>query len=67
MQYVKAEIREEYREEAVKGKEPICLEWLEQVIIQDVHRISGNRCDFKLVLYLGHYLFDFDNGRARPH
>ena len=67
MQCVKAEIREEYREEAVKGKEPICLEWLEQVMIQDVHRISGNRCDFKLVPHLGHYLFDFDDGRARPH
>ena len=29
--------------------------------------ISGNRCDFKQPSHLGHFLFDFDDGRTRAH
>jgi hypothetical protein len=32
-----------------------------------VYLISGHRCDFKQVSDLGHFLFDFNNGRIRTH
>jgi hypothetical protein len=67
VQCVKAEVLEQNREEAVQGREPICLEWLEQIMGGPIHRMSGNRCDFKHVPQLGHFLFDFDDGLERLH
>jgi hypothetical protein len=32
-----------------------------------VYLISGNRCDFKQPTHLGHFLFDFEDGRIRAH
>ena len=67
MQYIRAEILPEKREEAVQGKEPICLEWLEQVMGGPIHQMSGNRCEFKFVPQVGHFLFDSDDGLKRDH
>ena len=66
-QCVKAEIREHDREEAMRGRHPISVEWLEQIMGGPIHRMSGNRCEFKHVLHLGHFLFDFDDGLTRLH
>ena len=66
-QCVKAEIREEDREEAVTGTVPFCLEWFERIITDGVYRMSGNRSDFKVVSHLGHFLFDYEDGRVRKH
>ncbi len=67
LQSVKAEIREESREEALTGTVPFCLEWFEQIMTDGVYCMSGNRCDFKVVSHLGHFLFDFEDGRIRKH
>lgn len=32
-----------------------------------VYYMSGNRCEFKVVSHLGHFLFDYDDGRERKH
>ena len=49
LQCVKAEIKEQGREEAVEGEQPFCFEWLEEVMTHGVYLMSGNRCDFKVV------------------
>jgi hypothetical protein len=67
LQSVKAEIREEKREEALTGTVPFCQEWFEQIMTDGVYRMLGNRCDFKVVSHLGHFLFDFEDGRVRKH
>lgn len=64
---IKAEIREDHGDEALKGSKPICLEWLEEIMTDSVYRMSGNRCEFKVVAHLGHFLFDFDDGKVRKH
>lgn len=67
MQCVAAEIREEHREEALLGMRPLSVEWLDEVMAGGVHRMSGNRCNFKIVAHLGQFLFDFDDGKIRKH
>lgn len=64
---IKLEIKEEHREEAFQGRTPFCQEYLEEISINRVHLISGNRCDFKNVSDLGHFLFNFDDGQIRKH
>lgn len=53
MQCRKTEIREQDREQALKGAETICLESLERIMTDGVYRMSGNRSDFKVVYHLG--------------
>lgn len=67
MQTVKAEIHNQKREEALLGTKPFCLEHLEEIMADGVYRMSGNRSDFKVVSHLGHFLFDFEDGRIRKH
>ena len=67
LQCVRAEIAEPGRDEAMKGLQPFCFEWLDEVMADGVYLMSGNRCDFKVVSHLGSFLFDFDDGRARNH
>ena len=64
---VKAEISEDKREEALQGTRAFCLEYFEEIMENGVYLISGNRCDFKQASHLGHFLFDFGDGRARTH
>jgi hypothetical protein len=64
---IKSEISEDHREEALQGTRPFCLEYFEEIMISEVYLISGNRCDFKQALDLGHFLFDYGDGRARTH
>jgi len=58
---------EEHREEALQGSGGFCFEYLEEIMADGVHLKSSNRCDFKRVSDLGHFLFDFDDGRIRKH
>ena len=64
---VKAEISDEHREEALRGLRPFCVDYFEEIMAGGVYLISGNRCDFKQASHLGHFLFDFDDGRIRSH
>lgn len=61
------EVSEEHREEALQGLRPVCYEYLEEIMIDGVHLISGNRCDFKQAMTLGNFLFHFNDGRTRTH
>ena len=56
LQWIKAGMREQGREEA-----------LEEVMAHGAYLMSGNRCDFKVVLSLASFLFEFDDGRVRNH
>lgn len=67
MQFVEAEIGAQHREEALKGTTPFSFQWLQEIMTDGVYRVSGNRCDFKVVHHLGQYLFDFDDGLVRKH
>ena len=67
LQCVKAEMKEQGREEALEGSQSFCFEWLEEVMANGVYLMSGNRCDFKVVPSLASFLFEFDDGRVRNH
>ena len=56
LQCVKAEMKEQGREEALEGEQPICFEWLDEVMADGVYLMSGNRCDFKVVPSLASFL-----------
>jgi hypothetical protein len=64
---VKSELSPDYREEALRDTQPFSFEYLEQIMTAGVYLMSGNRCDFKEVSDLVHFLFDFDDGRIRAH
>lgn len=64
---IKHEIREEVLKPALQGMEPFCYRYFEEIMEGGVHLISGNRCDFKKVINVGQFLFDFDDGRIRKH
>jgi hypothetical protein len=64
---LKTEIFEEEREAALEGQRPFCVEYFQEIFGYDIHLMSGNRCDFKVVSQLGHFLFDYDDGRVRAH
>ena len=64
---VKIEIIEERREEVLQSSLPFCFDSLEEIMIDGVYLMSGNRCDFKVVSHLGGFLFDFEDGRVRSH
>ena len=64
---VKTEIMEEHREEVLQSSLPFCFDALEDIMVDDVYLMSGNRYDFKVVSHLGRFLFDFGDGRIRNH
>ena len=64
---VKSEISSIHRDEALQGTEPFSFDYLDQIMTAGVYLMSGNRCDFKAVSNLVHYLFDFEDGRIRTH
>lgn len=64
---VKGSIRQEAREEALKGRQPFCMEYLKGIFAEKIHVISGNRCEIKSVSTLAHLLFGFDDEFARTH
>ena len=49
LQCVKAETKEQSREEALEGSQSFYFDMLEEVMADGVHLMSGNRCDFKVV------------------
>ncbi|KIV98358.1 uncharacterized protein PV09_09804 [Verruconis gallopava] len=67
METIKGEIREERLEEALAGGQGFCREYLEEMLTDGVHLVSGNRSDLKGEGDLRRFLFDFDDGRARTH
>jgi hypothetical protein len=64
---IKSDIQEACQEDALKGLDPLCHEYLQDILTNEVYLISGNRCDFKQPTHLGHFLFDFEDGRIRAH
>ena len=64
---VKSEISEEHREEALQGTQPFSYDYLDQIMTDELHLVSGNRSDFKKVSRLVHFLFDYGDGRDRAH
>jgi hypothetical protein len=64
---VKAEIKEEHREEALKGERGFSHEYFEEIMRDGCYLMSGNRCDFKVPSDLAHFLLDHGDGRARLH
>jgi hypothetical protein len=64
---IKAEIHAEHCLKALQEVRPFCHEYLAEILIDGVHLVSGNRSDFKQVSDLGHFLFDFGDGRIRKH
>jgi hypothetical protein len=59
---VRAEIRREVREEALRGGEPFCYEYFEEIMVGGVYLSSGNRAEIKVATHLGHCLFDYGDG-----
>ena len=64
---VKVEIKEEEREEALKGEKGLCYEYVDQIMTEGCYLMSGNKTEFKQVSRLGHFLFDYDDGLSREH
>ncbi len=64
---IKSDIQADRQEDALKGLDPFCVEYFQDILTEDVYLISGNRCDFKQPTHLGHFLFDFEDGRIRAH
>ena len=67
LSFVKAEIIEERLEEVLQSSLPFCFDSLEEIMVDGVYLMSGNRCDFKAVSHLGRFLFSFADGRVRNH
>jgi hypothetical protein len=67
MEMIKGEIREELVEEALMGDQGFSHEYLEEILKDGVHLMSGNRSDLKHEGELRQFLFDFDDGRMRMH
>jgi len=64
---IKSEIHVEQRTIALQEVKPLCYEYLAAILIDGVHLVSGNRSDYKQVSDLGHFLFNFGDGRIRKH
>lgn len=64
---VKAEIREEQREEALRGDQPFSYEYFEQIMSNGCYVMSGNRCDFKVPSHLADFLLSQGDDRSREH
>ena len=64
---VKAEIREEHQEEALKGERGFSYEYFEEIMRDGCYLMSGNRCDFKAPSLLASFLLDEGDGRTREH
>lgn len=64
---VKAEVKVEKQEEALKGEQGLSYEYLDEIISGGCYLMSGNKTEFKQVSDLGHFLFDFDDGATREH
>jgi hypothetical protein len=67
LQAVKAEIREEHREQAIKGDRPFSREYFEEIMADGCFLISGNKTEMKDPRALAHFLFDSNDGRIRDH
>lgn len=63
----KRDIANDQRDGAVKGEHPFCMEHFQDIFVDKVYVMSGNRCEVKSVSTLAHLLFDFDDGLARTH
>jgi hypothetical protein len=64
---IRSEIVAEEREEALQGTRPFYFEYLDEIMVDGVYLISGNRYNFKEPSLLGKFLFSFDDGRTRTH
>lgn len=64
---VKAEIREDRRDEALKGERAFCHDYFADIMTDGCYLMSGNRCDFKAPSTLVSYLLDHDDQRLRQH
>jgi hypothetical protein len=64
---IKAEIHADYRAKAMQEVQPFCYEYLTEILTDRMHLVSGNRSDYKQVSDLGHFLFNFGDGRIRKH
>ena len=64
---IKSDVQEEHQEDALRGLNPFSFEYFQDILRDDIYLISGNRCDFKEATHLGHFLFDFEDGRIRAH
>ncbi len=64
---VQSEISADHREEALKGDQPFSHEYLDNIMTDGLHLVSGNRSDFKKVSHLVQYLFNYEDGRLRAH
>ena len=70
LQAVKAEIREEHREEAIKGDRPFSREYFEEITADGCFLISGNKTEMKDPKDpkdLAHFLVYYNDGRIREH
>ena len=64
---IAAEIREPLREEVLQGLRGFSVEYFDEIMLNEVYIISGNRCDFKQPSDLTGFLFDFGDGLVRRH
>lgn len=62
---MKTEIIEERCKNALQSSLLFCFDSLEDIIVNRVYLMSGNRSNFKVVSQLGHFLFDFEDGKVR--
>jgi len=64
---VKAELKAEEQEEALRGERGLSYEYLNEIMSGGCYLMLGNKTEFKQVSDLRHFLFDFDDGLAREH
>jgi hypothetical protein len=67
LQTVKAEIREEHREQAIKGDRPFSRAYFEEIMADGCFLISGNKMEMQDPKDLARFLFDYNDGRIRDH
>jgi hypothetical protein len=64
---VASEIHEEYRDESLQEPKPFCFAYLDEIMTDGVHLVSGNRAMFKDPGDLVMFLFNHSDGRIRSH
>ena len=67
LQAVRAEIKEEHRDEALTGKRPFSRDYFQEIMEDGCFLMRGNKTELKTPELVAHFLFDYGDGRERKH
>ena len=67
LQNVRSSIREDARDDALLGDRPFPAAYLDDILINGLYCISGNKTAFKTPRHLANFLFKHRDGKIRNH